>query len=84
MIHVNACLLGVPLSFICIPETALKISSELRAQAAECLRRLRTVRDRAERDRLLALMQELAAKADALDRTRWADRIADEHKEGRG
>jgi len=74
----------VPLRCISILETALKISNELRAQAAECLRRLRTVRDRAERDRLLALMQELTGKADALDRACWADRIADEHKQGRG
>jgi hypothetical protein len=82
--HVNACSLGVPLSCGWILKMPLKMSNDLRTQAAECLRRLRTVRDRAERDRLLVLMQELAAKADALDQARRADRIADEPKKGRG
>jgi hypothetical protein len=49
-------------------------ANELHARAAECLRQLRDVRDRAERERLIALMKELVARAEALERARWAGR----------
>jgi hypothetical protein len=55
-------------------ESAVEDSNELHARAAECLRQLRDVRDRAERERLIALMKELVARAEALERARWAGR----------